>query len=143
MALARAIATALAIAVNNNLSSNTPAPTPIGAEGAVSRAGFCGAASTGASHGASFAARSASQPLGAEFCAQLPALAGGSSTPHNFSSAPASFGAEGAASRTGFCGAAPAGAYSQAPTPASLEAPAANLAATRSVAPISHHNCLL
>ena len=56
---------------NNNLSSNPPA---LGAEGAVSRAGFCGAASTGASHGASSAVRSASQPSGAEFCALLPAV---------------------------------------------------------------------
>ena len=59
---------------NTNVS-NIPAPTPIGAEGADSRAGFCGSASTGASHGASPAVRASSQPLGAEFCAQLPALA--------------------------------------------------------------------
>ena len=49
------------ISSNNNYSSNTPAPTPIGAEGAVSRAGFCGAASAGAPQGASLAARAASQ----------------------------------------------------------------------------------
>ena len=64
-------------------TSQTSAPTPIGAEGADSRAGFCGSASTGASHGASPAVRASSQPLGAEFCAQLSAFAGGSSTTHN------------------------------------------------------------
>jgi hypothetical protein len=51
------------ISSNNNYSSNTPAPTPIGAEGAVSRAGFCGAASAGAPQGAYLAARAASQPF--------------------------------------------------------------------------------
>ena len=57
--------------------------TSLGAGGADLRAGFCGSASTGASHGASPAVRASSQPLGAEFCAQLSAFAVGSSTTHN------------------------------------------------------------
>jgi len=61
-------------------------PPALGAEGAVSRAGFCGAASTDAPLGASCAVRSASQPSGAEFCAQLPAVAGGLSSNNNISS---------------------------------------------------------
>ena len=88
-------------------------PPALGAEGAVSRAGFCGAASTDAPLGASCAVRSASQPSGAEFCAQLPAVAGGLSSNNNISPntpPPPALGAEGADSRAGFCGAAPTGA---------------------------------
>ena len=61
-------------------------PPALGAEGAVSRAGFCGAASTDAPLGASCAVRSASQPSGAEFGALLPAVAGGLSSNNNISS---------------------------------------------------------
>ena len=56
------------ISFKNNISSN---PLALGAEGADSRAGFCGAAPTDAPLGASSTVRSASQPSGAEFSALL------------------------------------------------------------------------
>ena len=66
-----------------------------------------------APQGASSAVRSAPHHVGAEFSASLPAVAGGiSSFNTNFSNIPApiSICAEGAASRVGFYGAAPADA---------------------------------
>ena len=75
---------------------------------------------TDAPPGASFAARSASQHMGAESRAQLPAVADGLLSYTNISSNPYAFtpfgvNAEGSASRTGFCGADPLGAFVQAP----------------------------
>ena len=77
-------------AVAGGFSSNTntsSAPASLGAGEADSRAGFCGAAPTGAPLGASSAVRPSSQPLGADLSALLPAVAGGfSSNNNNFSS---------------------------------------------------------
>ena len=100
-------AVAVGLSSINNISSN---PTALGAEGADQRAGFCGTALTDAPPGASLAARSASQHMGAESRAQLPALAGGLSSNNPTSpNLPAHvlFGAEGADQRAGFCGTAP------------------------------------
>jgi hypothetical protein len=89
---------------NNNFSSN---PTALGAEGAGQRAGFCSTAPTDASQGASSAVHSASQHVGAEFSASLPAVAGGLSSINNIHSNPTALVAEGAEQRAGFCGTAP------------------------------------
>ena len=64
-------------ALAGGLSSDgntSAAPISLGAGGADLRAGFCGTASLGALQGASPGTRMTTQPLGAEFCAPLPAV---------------------------------------------------------------------